>query len=46
MGVLTEMQLKSTGTDVDVFFGPSISVRYTFGQTRKNVPEPEPNDGN
>jgi hypothetical protein len=46
MGVLTEMQLKSSGTDVDVFFGPSISVRYTFGKSRKNMPEAEPNDGN
>jgi hypothetical protein len=33
-GFLTQAVLKSNGRDVDVYFGPKISVKYTFGKQK------------
>jgi len=45
-GFLTQMQLKSSGRDFDFYFGPSVSVRYTLGKRKTDLPPPEPNAEN
>jgi hypothetical protein len=41
-GFLLEFQLNRNNTTVDVYFGPSITVRYHFGKSRHPHPPPDP----
>ena len=41
-GFILQWQLKSNGTDVDVYFGPSVAMRWTFGNHKHPAPPPDP----
>src|SRR5262245_7119526 len=42
VGLIAQWQLKSSGRDFDVYFGPSFSARYTFGKRKHPHPPPDP----
>lgn len=41
-GLLLKATLKSSGKSFDAYFGPSISLRYTFGVARRHERPPDP----
>jgi len=41
-GLIVQFQLNKNNTNVDVYFGPSIAVRYHFGQSKHPQPPPDP----
>jgi len=42
VGMICQWQLRSNGVDVDVYFGPSVTMRYQFGKSRHPHPPPDP----
>ena len=41
-GFITQLQLNRNNTNVDVYFGPSVGVRYHFGKSKHPHPPPDP----
>jgi hypothetical protein len=41
-GFILQFQLNRNNTNVDVYFGPSIAVRYHFGRSKHPHPPPDP----
>ncbi|HJZ78999.1 MAG TPA: DUF2490 domain-containing protein [Pyrinomonadaceae bacterium] len=42
IGFIVQAQLKSNGTDFDVYFGPSFTVRFNLGHSKHPPPPPDP----
>jgi len=42
VGFISQFQLRSNNTDVDFYFGPSLTVRYFFGKPKHPLPPPDP----
>ena len=41
-GFILQYQLNKNNTNVDVYFGPSVAVRYHFGKSKHPQPPPDP----
>ena len=41
-GFIVQFQLNKNNTNVDIYFGPSITVRYHFGRPKHPHPPPDP----
>ena len=41
-GFILQYQLNRNNTNVDVYFGPSVAVRYHFGKSKHPHPPPDP----
>jgi len=41
-GFILQYQLNKNNTNVDIYFGPSVAVRYHFGKSKHPQPPPDP----
>ena len=41
-GFILQFQLNRNNTNVDVYFGPSVAMRYHFGKSKHPQPPPDP----
>jgi hypothetical protein len=41
-GFIAQAALRSNGQDLDVYFGPSVALKYTFGKPKGHPLPPDP----